>query len=292
MAFHAAGGTWLTRYRYRNGVRILMYHRFPQTHALEEQCIHLTRYYRPVSMSQVGSWADNGEEIPANAIVVTVDDGYRDFYTEAFPVLSRYSIPAIVYLATDMLDQRSCLWVDWVRVLFQSAGKGADAAFQEKERLKRLPNEERLARLERLPGELGISPAPDLPKDLEPLHWGEVREMSGKGIEFGAHTMSHPILARLESREKLKNELAGSKARIEAETGAPVRHFCYPNGLAADFTQETLSVLAECGYQTSVVGEMGINYPGANPYLLRRIGMEPDFRGLKFAQKAAGIGWG
>ncbi len=312
-AFHLIGGTGLTRYRYRQGVRILMYHKFPQPHHLEEQCRHLQEFYRPISMTELGQSLHEGKQIPKNAVVITVDDGYRDFWTNAFPVLSAYSIPAIVFLATDMLDQGKCLWVDWVRILFrnspltrvsldlplqessqysmESASEKDRASFLTKEALKQAPNGERLAFLERLPRLLQLTCPPPLPPDLAPLNWGEVRQMAAAGIDFGAHTMSHPILSRLASEEEIRAELAGSKARIEQELQRPVLHFCYPNGTFADFNAATIAVLKECGYRTSVVGEPGVNFPTADPYQLRRIGMEPGYTGMKFAQKAAGLPW-
>src|ERR1035438_5798057 len=117
-----------------------MYHRFPAKGTLDEQCAHLKKYYRPVSLTEVGWWLRKKRDIPHQAVVFTVDDGYRDFYVDAFPVLAAYGIPALVYLATDMIDQRTCLWVDRVRLQYGDA---------EKERLKKVPNAERLRFLER-----------------------------------------------------------------------------------------------------------------------------------------------
>ena len=306
-AFHLTGGTRFIRSHYRNGVRILMYHRFPEPHRFEDQCRHLNQFYRPISMTELGSSLREGKKLPPKAVVITVDDGYRDFWLSAFPILSSYSIPAIVFLATDMLDHGTCLWVDWVRVLFRTCllkqitlelpGRKPleyqtdQAAAAVNQALKQAPNVERLAFLTRLPDLLQVSHRPALPENVRPLHWDEVRKMAAAGIEFGAHTMSHPILSRLASKEEIRGELAGSQSRIEQELQRPCSHFCYPNGTFADFNDATINVLRECGYQTSVVGEPGLNFAGADPYQLRRIAMEPAYAGLKFAQKVAGLTW-
>lgn len=306
-AFHLSGGTGFVRFRYRHGARILMYHRFPEPHRFEEQCRHLNQFYRPISMTELGSKLQEGKKLSPNSVVVTVDDGYRDFLTNAFPVLSAYSIPAIVFLATDMLDHGTCLWVDWVRVLFRSsplkhvtlelpgrepAEYRTDAASSPvNQALKQASNSERLAFLARLPDLLHVPGRPAIPESLRPLAWDEVRTMAAAGIEFGAHTMSHPILSRLESKDEVRGELAGSKTRIEQELQRPCRHFCYPNGTFADFNQATIEVLSECGFQTSVVGQPGLNFAGADRYQLRRFAMEPAYGGLKFAQKVAGLNW-
>lgn len=287
-----------------------MYHRFPEPSHFEAQCAHLKQYYRPVSLSEVGCWLHEGKKLPPNSVALTVDDGYRDFYTSAFPLLEAYSIPATVFLATDMLDERSCLWVDWVRVLLRASplsslnidlpGSGTQVALGSREQrdraaselngaLKRIPNDERVRFLDRLPAALGLDALPPVPEEYTPLYWDEVRLMSKRGVEFGAHTKSHPILSRLSGREEICRELAGSKARIEHETGQQVEHFCYPNGTFADFNEDTVGVLKECGYRTAVVGERGENRPGADPFRLRRLAQEPVYPAAKFAHQVAGL---
>jgi peptidoglycan/xylan/chitin deacetylase (PgdA/CDA1 family) len=273
-AFHAVGGTLATRVRNRNGVRILMYHRFKMASRLEEQCAHLQKYYRPISLTEVGWWLRKKGDIPQGAVVFTVDDGYRDFFVNAYPVVSAFKIPALVYLATDMIDQRTCLWVDWVRLL---------CGDEVKNRLKKVPNAERLHYLDQLPKGGAV------PEENTPLQWDEIRLMAKEGIEFGAHTRSHPILARLETREQVWEEIAGSKARIERELGAAVLHFCYPNGNVGDFTDETVDVVKECGYLTAVTAGKGVNFAGADPFRLRRIHQEPWIPAVRFAQTVAGL---
>ena len=266
-----------------------MYHRFPAGSQLAAQCAHLKKYYRPVSLTEIGLWLRREKAIPDQTLVFTVDDGYRDFYLNTFPVLLEYSIPAIVYLATDMIDQQTCLWVDWVGILFRAANRPKSAAYETKEHLKTLPNSARLEYLANLPAQLGISNPPPIPEEYAPLTWDDIREMSKAGIEFGAHTKSHPILSKLGSRDKIRDEIAGSKARIEDEIGQPVRHFCYPNGRPCDFNADTLDVVRECGFLTAVTGEKGINFAGADPYHLRRIHQEPVTPVLQYAHQVAGL---
>lgn len=244
-------------------------------------------------MTDVALWLQKKKELPPLTVVFTVDDGYRDFYENAFPVLSAYSIPATVYLATDMLDTGQCLWVDWVRLLYEASplpqANPQQAAFETKERLKLLPNAERLAFLRDLPGKLQVASPPPLPARMAPLTWDEVRIMAKKGIEFGAHTMSHPVLSRVSEPAELQHELAGSKARIESKTGQPVYNFCYPNGTFRDFNEQTVAAVRECGYLTAVTGEKGVNLQNADPYRLRRIQQEPTIPVSQYSHQVAGL---
>ena len=303
--FHYSGGTALIRNRFRGAIRILMYHRFPEGSLFEEQCAHLARNYRPISLSEAAEMIAGRKTIPDRAIVVTVDDGYRDFLEVAFPALERHRIPATVYLTTDLPDRNGWLWVDQLRWWFEharvreievmgerwvldSADRRARAARMVKEKLKKVPNPVRIEWLDRLPSMLDADAPAEAPEGHRALDWEDVRFLVSKGIEFGAHTRTHPILSRVSSVEELRAEICGSKARIEAETGVPVRHFCYPNGMPADFTEQVVDLVRSGGFETAVVGVEGVNRAGANAFELRRLGVEPYQDLFIFARLAAG----
>jgi len=61
------------------------------------------------------------------------------------------------------------------------------------------------------------------------LNWNEIREMQRWGVEFGAHTCTHPDLT-LMSPNLVKKEVCASKAIIEDSLGIPVSCFAYPYG--------------------------------------------------------------
>ena len=290
-AFYKAGGVAMARWMNRKGLRILMYHRFDDRDALARQCAHLRANYTPVSMAQVADWLWQGAPMPENALAITVDDGYRDFYQVAWPVLREYGIPATVYLVSDFLDRKLWLWVDQVRWAFAHASTPArkGAAYEMVEAAKRIPNTERLQLLATLPGQLQVALPEEAPPEYEPLRWDEVREMVAGGIEFGAHTRTHPVLSRVAGAEELADEIGGSKRRIEQQLDRPVQHFCYPNGSNEDFTAAAVEAVRAAGYRTAVTTEKGLNYPGANRFELVRIGVEPGLDQDYFERCAAGF---
>ena len=95
--FHASGALSAARWLKRRRLRILMYHRFHDRESIARQCAHIRAHYRPVSLTQAADWLLNRGGWPDNALVVTVDDGYRDFHQIAYPVFRDYGIPATVY---------------------------------------------------------------------------------------------------------------------------------------------------------------------------------------------------
>jgi hypothetical protein len=93
------------QYVRRRGLRVLMYHRFPDAAGtLEGQCEHLRRRYCPVTLTQVAQAFASGEALPPNAVAVTVDDGYRDFLLRGYPVFRRFHIVPTVFLVSDFVD--------------------------------------------------------------------------------------------------------------------------------------------------------------------------------------------
>lgn len=280
---HASGVTAFLRHWNRNGVRIIMYHRFPPHSELAAQCEHLKRHYRPVSLSEVSDSLSRRKPASPGAVVITVDDGYRDFLVHAWPIFKAWSVPVLVYVATDLPDHNTWLWTDQLRHLLIQQGDRT-AAETMGERLKNVPDEERRAALASLPG-LRSTPPPG----YEPLTWDEIRALAKEGVEFGAHTRTHPILSRLPTRDRMCEEIAGSKTRLEQELGIPVAHFCYPNGTPDDYNDEVVAVVRECGFRTAVTTVRGINFAGADPLRLRRLHQEPTRQVSAFAHQVAGL---
>lgn len=98
-------------------------------------------------------------------------------------------------------------------------------------------------------------------EDTRPLEWSQIREMTSAGIQFGAHTYSHPNLGRL-SRAAACVELRCSREIIEDRLGRPIRLMAYPFGKPTrHFTAETMALAAETGYEYAAA----VLYRGIRP---------------------------
>jgi len=289
-----------------------MYHRFcPDMTKLAEQCAHLRRYYQPVSLEQICESLETRRPLPHNSVAVTVDDGYRDFFLYAYPVFRDYQIPATVFLVSDFMDQKTWLWVDQIQYACQRAsqksvslqwptGETHNLALEtEQQKLQAnsflvdaltvIGNTERLKLLDLIPKMLGVE-LPDFPPpEFSPLAWSEVREMMRAGIDFGAHTRTHPILSRIDDAATLREEIEGSKLRIENQLEQPVLFFAYPNGKLADINKQTVDLVKQIGFRSALTSERGLSFEGADPFLLRRIGVDPIGATPYFQELLAGI---
>jgi len=231
----------------------------------------LRRYFTVLSLEDLAARARE-HDLPENGVAITFDDGYRDNYENAFPILRELGLPATIFLTTEALDGSALLWHDRVFDAFHRTRKTEARASIETElaRLRRSSPEGRDAWIDALLEELGIEPG--MPAGWEKLTWPQVREMASQGVSFGAHTLDHPILTRV-SAEEARRQVRESKRRIEAETGTPVTSFAYPNGTASDFDASTERIVADEGFSLAVTTLLGANDESTNPYRLRRTGM-------------------
>jgi hypothetical protein len=311
--FDYSGAVHLVRGVRGSGARMLLYHRFPESRAAQtaEQMAHLGRYYRPRSLTELGRRLEERLEPEPWTVVVTTDDGYRDFYKTAYPILTKYRIPAILFVTTGFLDRECWLWVDRVvycvrncrrreielsvagdellRLHVPNSIAGADAlAKLLKEHLKTLDVPSREAKLAELEEATRVKPPHVVPAAFEPCSWDEIREMAQGGIEIGAHTVTHPVLSTIDDPARLQFEVLESKRRIEQELQLPVQHFAYPNGLWRDFEGPALSV-ARAHFQTAVTAEPGWSHADSDRHQLCRTAISPQMEQPEFERAMAGV---
>jgi peptidoglycan/xylan/chitin deacetylase (PgdA/CDA1 family) len=284
------------RWSRERNAQILIYHRVNEDHdpyfggvppaVFERQMAYVASRFRVLPLPELVAGLRTAS-LPEQAIAVTFDDGYRDNYLHAFPILRRYSIPATIFLATAAIGSNEALWHDDVFSAFRETRVPALESFgprrttgpldtvRDRLRLQRevltyvrtLDATERSAAIAELRDSLGVG-APSPAKGLM-LSWNEVAEMHRAGVSFGSHTATHPILS-LTNRDAARRELAESKRAIEERLGSRVDGFAYPNGARADFHAETKDLLRETGYDYAVTTLPGANEPGCDPFELRR----------------------
>lgn len=110
-------------------------------------------------------------------------------------------------------------------------------------------------------------------RGLPSLTWSQIREMHGRGMSFGSHTVSHARLSTCSARE-LQRELADSKAVIEDKLGTAVDALAYPYGQPADISQRVVETAAEIGYRTGLTTIQRRWERGDNAMRLPRITIE------------------
>lgn len=209
-------------------IPLLMYHSLddsgspislaPARFAHQMAWLH-ARGYRALPLGAVVDLLRRGAPLPPRTVVLTFDDGFRNLYEAAFPLLARYGFAATIFLVAD----------------FCGATNG-------------------------WPGQPAIIPR------LPLLDWPQIREMARHGIEFGAHTATHPRLDRLPPAEA-EREIVGAKARLEMALGAPITLFAYPYG----WSDPPSAALVRRTYRGACTTRLGLVGTASDPLALDRI---------------------
>ncbi len=295
---------WLTK----SYPKILMYHRFDEdaawrrvgAHAFETQIRLIKENCNVIGLKELVSSARTGRSFQPNSIVITVDDGYEDFYLYAFPILKKYQVPATVYVTTDFIDGKMWMWPDVIDYIlrktaykdysiftrgrmrtFHIAGeKGRRRAWNElADYCLTLAEKEKQCFLNEVAEDLRVNVPVEPVHKYKALSWRQIEEMIKYGIEIGGHTKTHPRLTAIEPCRK-RTEINESKNRIEEVTNYPADSFAYPNGTKQDCDEETKSIVRETGYKSAAVAYTD----GArltDLYELKRFSVGNDMRHFK-----------
>ena len=255
------------RFVMRRNVSIVLYHD-PDRESFIKHMKFLNNHYTFISMDLlVGAiHSKDWTNIPNNSLVVTFDDGHINNFLLT-DVLNMYNIKPTIYCCSHIINTDRHFW--W---------KGLNHS--EVEKLKRIPNKERLEQL---------SAKHDFTNEGVFL---ERQALSGKHIiemakfcNIGSHTKFHPILTSCDT-EEIKDEIYNSKRTIELMTSAPCDHFCYPNG---DYNAEIVDVVKQSGYKSARTIDVGWNNIYSDPYKLKITGISDDSSLIKLVAQLTGI---
>jgi hypothetical protein len=112
----------------------------------------------------------------------------------------------------------------------------------------------------------------------------EVASLAAGGlVEIGAHTVTHPVLAALPAAGQ-RDEIWGSKSRLEGILGHPVTAFAYPYGSPTDSTAETVTIVREAGFACACTTFAGAVWRGTDRFLLPRT-LVRDWDGEEFLRR-------
>ena len=204
--------------------------------------------------------------IPARAMAITFDDGYADNREVAAPILHRLGLTATFFIATGFLDG-GCMWNDRVIEAIRSCrapildlaplGLGVMSLGDQTGRrqavmsivraIKHLPPAERLAATNAVTAAAGGFEPPPLMMTVSQL-----RELRSLGMDVGAHTVSHPILAS-SADEQAWREISDGKQQLEQMVNGRVNVFAYPNGVPGDdYGPGHVRMVREAGFEAAV----------------------------------------
>jgi peptidoglycan/xylan/chitin deacetylase (PgdA/CDA1 family) len=158
--------------------------------------------------------------------LLTFDDGKRSFATETAPELERLGIPAVIYVTTQFLTDRTALWFD--RRIAIKRALGYLPPEIEREVLIQLPLASINERLDRACDKYKVTVDMD-DDDVGPMSWDEARDLERRGFTIGAHSLRHAVLT-CETEASALSDIEQSIAEVSSEIGTPCKSFAFPNG--------------------------------------------------------------
>ncbi len=270
----------------------------------EKQVRYCKKNFNISTFALLKNYVETNRRVPPRSLIITFDDGYRDNFTQVFPILKKYGIPVTIFLTVDCIGKDELFWWDKVALYVKNYGKDKldivignrtygynlststqrQSAVRELLRLlKMAPDNERLRAIETIDHDFQNT-IPPQKIERQILNWDEVVEMSAGGIEFGSHSMTHPMLSQLENIEMVKHEVIKSKQILENHLNKEVTTFSYPIGGKNSYNIKIQNMLKEAGYSFAVNYVHGINriVGQFNGYELNRLDMDKEsFRGFK-----------
>ena len=254
--------------------------------------------YELISLTELFRRLGEGAPTLDRAVVFTIDDGYLDQATVAGQIFADFDCPVTTFVTSGFLDGTLWFWWDHIEyVLHHTTRPALDVELGAKtlhysrgpitgyseaqadftERCKEVPDAEKLAAIRRLATAADVELPARPPLSYAPMSWDQVRSLEPRGMSFGPHTVTHPILART-TPDQSRREIEQSWKRLKTEAAHPVKVFCYPNGRSQDYGDREINVLQTLGFSGAVVGTPG--YAGPHDFTRRSDGR---FRVRRFA---------
>lgn len=269
---------------------------YPETFAMHLQT--LRRHFEIVRLADWLERAQNGERLPPRACAITFDDGWRDNYEYAYPILRSEGVPATIFLCSDLVgtdrqfwperlatflrsldagvradDRRQLTWLEELVPALRSSTYSADVESIDRaiEAAKKRYSDDSMARL--LDEAMPTINVRENRNENPLLDWEQVMEMRDSNtFDFGSHTRTHTRLSRGVGQATLRDQIAESKRVLEAKTRSRIQLFCYPNG---DFSPEAYAMV-RCAYRGACTTRPGWHSPSDDPFTIRRIGVHED----------------
>ena len=297
----------------RPGLVVLTYHRIAEPgadpfydpvisatpEAFRAEIAWLRRHVRVLALDELLAMLESGSPWREPTALITFDDGYRDNFEAAAPILREHDVPATFFLPTAFLEAPRLPWWDQVACAIKQTRVPSL-------RLERSPDGGTppiSIDLESMPRSAAIMTIiraflddtiaderwfldhlftrAEVAVDGESLaralftSWDQVRALAGAAstLTIGSHGHSHQRLAGLDEASQ-RRELTESKGILETRLGREVAALAYPYGWPGCYTARTKALAAEAGYRLAFASLEGVNRPDSlDRYDIRRLGV-------------------
>lgn len=247
------------------------------TQTFESLLQALRKYYRVIRLSDFECLADRDASRPI--CMITFDDGWRDTFENAYPALRQQQMPAVVFLATNLVGHPGMFWAERFTRLWKENESHPEAL------LAKLQNaipaapirglSDAIAGLKTLPAAMRedfICKAEAVQHVAKPdtvdgfMKWEQV-SASLEVFEIASHTVTHPLLT-YERSGIVERELVDSKRELEMRFKKSITALAYPSG---DYDLKVQAAAAEAGYRYAFTTQRRVYSCGGDRLAIPRI---------------------
>ncbi|MEZ0276464.1 MAG: polysaccharide deacetylase family protein [Roseimicrobium sp.] len=229
------------------GVRVLMHHGVGTSdHSESEfdaQLRYLAQNYTILPLSEIVLRLRASKPLPAFAVALTFDDGLRNNFSLAYPLLKKHGIPATFFVCPGLVESGAWIWTHEVRArLSGNASALARLAQAHPETaatdavsflrwMKGLPNQRRSEVLETVrEATADFAPSAAQRQHYDLMNWEEIAALDPALIAVGSHSHTHPMLSQMSDSEMLQELKSSREALKERGLLNGVSTLCYPDG--------------------------------------------------------------
>ena len=212
----------------------------------------LKKGFRFITPRELYLYVKGEKPITEKLVWLSFDDGWRSNYTDVFPVLQKYQVPATIFVATKGIEDGYF----WFTQAFQNRNS---SLYNEVGELWTMSNQDRVKTIGQLPSYIG---------NRITLNADEMKEMSAsQTVNWGNHTHDH-VMSDMCFVDELKDEIQKCRCRLTALTGSDGNYiYSYPNG---NYDDRTASVLREMNFAMAATTHIGRVFPNTDPFKINR----------------------
>lgn len=265
------------------------------------QMNHVIENCTPLSIPDIVELHNLGEAYPPKSVAITFDDGFRNNYDIAAPILDELKIPATFYICAGIVDTGLMFWVDELEDCFNrcsvpsirlTLGTGVQTySLENKEQrlatlnsvksfCKQADTDTRKRIVKSVIDETRVTPTCAAATNYEKISWHQLREMASNELfTIGGHTLYHDIMTS-QTQAKMRLDLQATIDLLNYNLDQATTHFSYPEGQPEHYNHEVIGALQHTGILCSPSAICGLNSRQIDLFNLRRV--MPGFLGMPF----------
>ena len=243
-----------------------------------------------ISIDELLHHCSLGIKLPHNTVVITFDDGFKNNYEVACPILDEFKLPCTFYISSGMISSTKMFWVDVLEDAINRSTKESFSLILDQElefnissinhkiesltTIKKYCKSVKSSEFRRIEHDIQVAcdvkASQEASDNYKTMTWAQLQEIDRNTLfTIGGHSMYHDMLAALD-REVVETDILNSIELLENNLNHKIIHYSYPEGQPNHYNNDVISILKNNGIVCSPVAFDGINLLDTDPFHFHR----------------------